>query len=147
MTNQYDGICRISAAHVKFVFVTLPDHIEEILSDNRFFEKSDEYLMLGPWVQEGLLTVGNRQKWQKRRKILAPAFHFRVISEDFVRVFEKHSDIFVNRLGRLYASKGACNISRHVCLFTLDVLCETSMGVEVNAQADEESVYVKAVLE
>lgn len=101
--------------------------------------------MLNPWVQEGLLTVGDRKKWQKRRKALAPAFHFRVL-EDFVQVFVKQADVFVNILDQ-YSDNGGFNVCKHVCLYTLDVLCETSMGVAINAQINEESKYVKAVLE
>merc|ERR1712062_848938 len=62
-----------------------PEPIEEILSSTSMITKSDDYDYFVPWLGTGLLLSTN-QKWHSRRKLLTPAFHFRIL-EDAMDVF------------------------------------------------------------
>lgn len=116
------------------------------MTDQRFLEKSVEYDMLRAWLQDGLLTVGKKDKWQQRRKVLTPAFHFKIL-EDFVDTFDQQANTLTKILIEKHDDTLPFDICPYITLFTLDVICETSMGVKINAQTAKESLYVKNVLE
>ena len=52
--------------------------------------------------------------------MLTPAFHFKIL-EDFMEVFNKHSQTFVNKL-LLQDGKEAFNIFPYCTLCTLDII-------------------------
>lgn len=116
-----------------------------IMTDQRFLEKSEDYNALHDWLQDGLLTVNKKAKWQKRRKILTPAFHFSIL-EDFVQVMNQQANVLTNIL-RKHVNGDGFDIFPYISLYTMDVICETSMGTKLNAQTDTNSEYVKAVVE
>lgn len=99
--------------------------------------------MTRAWLQDGLLVVGNRKKWQGRRKIITPAFHFKIL-EEFMNIFEIQADILINTL-RKHVGNGGFDICNYLGLYTLDVICMSSMGVKINAQTDKESDYVNSI--
>jgi cytochrome P450 len=66
------------------------------------------------------------QKWRSRRKILTPAFHFKIL-EDFIDVFLDQSSVLVNKLKREIGSESGFNIFPYVTLCTLDIICGESL--------------------
>lgn len=96
-----------------------PVDIQAILTDIKLITKSSEYKFLMPWLREGLLT-STGEKWMKRRKILTPAFHFKILDE-FVEVFDKQGNIFIEKLKKFDGQ--VVDIFPHVALSTLDVIC------------------------
>jgi len=64
-------------------------------------------------------------KWHKRRKILTPAFHFKIL-EDFVDVFLEQSAILVKKLKCEIGNEAGFNIFPYVTLCALDIICGES---------------------
>jgi len=106
-------------------------------------EKSWAYRWLHPWLSTGLLT-SHGQKWKSRRKLLTPSFHFDIL-KDFLPVFNEQSQTLVKSFKK-ETGKEYTDITMPVTLCTLDIICETTLGVSINAQENSTSDYVQAIL-
>ncbi|XP_013100694.2 probable cytochrome P450 4s3 [Stomoxys calcitrans] len=124
------------------VFFTDPDDVKQLLSDNTLLHKSNNYKLFSPWLGNGLLT-NSGESWHSRRKLLTPAFHFRILSE-FKEPMEENCKLLVDHLQKK-ANEEEFDVFPYITLLTLDVICETAMGIKKNAQMQSESEYVKAV--
>ncbi|XP_016995690.2 cytochrome P450 4d1 isoform X1 [Drosophila takahashii] len=127
------------------VLMANPKDVEVVLGTLRFNDKAGEYKALEPWLKEGLL-VSRGRKWHKRRKIITPAFHFKILDQ-FVEVFEKGSRDLLRNMERDRLRSGDAGFSLYdwINLCTMDTICETAMGVSINAQSNADSEYVQAV--
>lgn len=97
-----------------------PRDAEQVLSSTQLLDKSLEYGFLMRWLNEGLL-VSRGRKWHQRRKIITPAFHFRIL-EPYVEIFDRQTRQLVRQL------RQACNgdpielaHATHMC--ALDIIC------------------------
>ncbi|EDS33785.1 cytochrome P450 4c3 [Culex quinquefasciatus] len=123
--------------------VTSAPVVEQVLNA-KTVKKSIIYEFMKPWLNEGLITALGK-KWAQRRRIITPAFHFKIL-EEFLDIFNRRSEDFVRKL-RTRVGKGDFNIYEDVTLCTLDIISESAMGVKINAQDNPDSPYVKAVKE
>jgi cytochrome P450 family 4 len=142
--GKKDGISKAWIGSVPYVILSKPAAVEPILSSSKHIDKSSDYDFLRPWLGTGLLTSFGK-KWHSRRKILTPAFHFKIL-DDFIGVFHEQSLILGDKLAAEIGND-SFNIFTYVTFCTLDIVCETAMGRQINAQLNSESEYVKAVYE
>jgi cytochrome P450 family 4 len=66
------------------------------------------------------LLLSTDKKWHSRRKIITPAFHFKIL-EEFFSIMEGQGNIFINNLERF--ENQHFDIIPCVSLYTLDVIC------------------------
>ncbi|XP_013176872.1 PREDICTED: cytochrome P450 4C1-like isoform X2 [Papilio xuthus] len=78
IAREKNGIYRFWCFPIASVNIYNPEDVEVILSSMKYHEKSQAYIFLKPWLHDGLL-LSSGTKWQKRRKILTPAFHFNIL--------------------------------------------------------------------
>lgn len=144
------------------VCVWKPEMVELVLSDNFLLEKSYHYDFLRPWLGNGLLTSPGKI-WRPRRKLLVPSFHFNIL-QAFVPVFERKSKLLVRNVKRklkesiskaedkVHSTKSGdsdvstvVDITPVVTACTLDAICETIMGVSIDAQGNPNNDYCQSV--
>lgn len=126
------------------IIITEPKDIEIILSKGKTSAKSSEYNFLVPWLGTGLITSrGN--KWFTHRRIITPTFHFNIL-EQFIDVFDRESEVLVNKLKK-FVGKCDYDIYNDITLCALDAICETSLGVHIDAQNNPDTEYVNSVKE
>ncbi|XP_003746392.1 cytochrome P450 4V2-like [Galendromus occidentalis] len=89
------------------------------------------YDMVNPWLKRGLLT-STGSKWRSRRKMLTPAFHFKIL-DSFAAVMNHHARILTEQLG----SRIDDDIVPPIQTLTLKIICETVMGVNLDTYERE----------
>lgn len=143
VNKEYYPINRLWLGSMPIVGVYHPDDVQIVLSSTKHIEKGQIYTFLHPWLGTGLLT-SKGEKWQTRRKMLTPAFHFNVLQE-FVDIFVEQSEVLVKKL-KTEGSEVIKDIVPVLTRFTLDSICETAMGTELDDKKNEKE-YRDAVQE
>lgn len=139
-----EGICRIWLGFMPLVLIYKPETAEVLLSSSQLISKSFQYSLLHCWLGTGLLT-STGDKWRSRRKMLTPAFHFKIL-EDFSSVFAEQSSILCDQLRK--AVHKEVDIVPYLTKCTLDIICETAMGEKLRSQTNPDekaSEYVNAL--
>lgn len=140
-----DGLFRTWLGTEATVHIHKPEHVEIILRSTTNIEKAPLYKYMEPWLGQALLTSTGK-KWMRDRKLITPAFHFNIL-EQYAIVMSEKADIFVKCLEKHINinPQESIDIFPYANRCTLDVICETAMGVNINMQEDTENEYGKAV--
>nr|ATW72312.1 cytochrome p450 CYP4EC3 [Brachionus calyciflorus] len=117
--------------------------IEEFFNSSKHTEKVWLYSFVEDWLGTGLLTSFG-EKWHRRRRLLTPAFHFEIL-ENFREIMNEHSEILVQKFEKFSHEKKPIEIFKELKLCTLDIIGETAMGVNLEAQKNLNVEYVKSV--
>ncbi|CAO1381140.1 unnamed protein product [Diamesa hyperborea] len=145
MSNKYGSCFRVWAGKRLAFVCSDPRYFEVVYNSNKNISKNNMYDFLIPWLGEGLL-LSTGKKWFNRRKIITPTFHFKILHQ-FVEVFNRINNVFVDKLMTMSDSHTPFNIYPDISLMTLDIISETAMGTKINAQLNENADYVNAVKE
>ncbi|GJQ66168.1 hypothetical protein Trydic_g4228 [Trypoxylus dichotomus] len=124
------------------IHMAAPEHIELVLNNSIHITKGFGYKFILPWLGDGLLT-STGSKWHRRRKLLTPTFHFKIL-ESFMDVFTEKSKTLTDILDK-EANGKAFNIYPYITRCALDIISETAMGIQVNAMTQTNNAYVNAI--
>lgn len=119
LAAQYGDTYTIWLSQTLSIMMFNPRDVEQVLGSTQLLDKSLEYGFLMRWLNEGLL-VSRGRKWHQRRKIITPAFHFRIL-EQYVEIFDRQTRHFVRQL------RQACNgnpieLGHAIHLCALDII-------------------------
>ncbi|KAJ8024254.1 Cytochrome P450 4V2 [Holothuria leucospilota] len=116
--------------------------MEKIFRDTSLDNKGFFYQLYVPWLGDGLL-ISKGSKWMTRRKLLTPSFHFSILTE-FLPAFNDHAQTLTKKLCRCLDGS-PLDITPLIALCSLDIICETIMGIKLGAQKGQGEDYVHAV--
>nr|AID54868.1 cytochrome P450 CYP341B2 [Helicoverpa armigera] len=80
--------------------------------------------------------------WRPRRKVLAPTFTPKNLN-NFVNIFARQSQVMVEQLQSV-EGKGNFSVWKYITSYTMDSVCETALGVNVNAQKTTDEPFLMA---
>ncbi|XP_068630264.1 cytochrome P450 4c3-like [Battus philenor] len=126
-----NGILRGWLGHILYFLVTNPVDIEVVLKT--CLEKDDLHRFLRKITGNGGIFAPVTI-WRKRRKGLIPAFSPKVV-ETFVETFSKQSENLSLRLAER-VGRGTFSSWPYLTAYTLDSICETTLGIKINAQVN-----------
>ncbi|KAK9870757.1 hypothetical protein WA026_009718 [Henosepilachna vigintioctopunctata] len=116
--------------------------LKHILLGKSNLSKGRFYDMTKSWLGEGLLT-SEGDKWKPQRKMVNPAFSNEIL-KDFVTIFNSQAEVLTEKFKKLIPVE-TFNIHDFLSLCSLDITCETVMGVSINAQSNDSLEYVRCV--
>ncbi|GMR44926.1 hypothetical protein PMAYCL1PPCAC_15121, partial [Pristionchus mayeri] len=128
--------------HDNLYVPTNGETIKHILDSNEEITKGEEYDVFLPWLGRGLL-ISTGDKWKSRRKMLTPTFHFSML-DGYVTTMNRHARICVDLLEERAGSK--VDMYPVVKMCALDIICETTMGKELDSQRQPHQPYVEAIV-
>ncbi|XP_014278878.1 cytochrome P450 4C1 [Halyomorpha halys] len=114
-----------------FVYLRTLSDIEKLLSDNHQLRKAINYSYLEPWLGQGLIN-SDGPIWQSHRKMITSSFHFKIL-EGFLEIMYSKLEIFSEVLEKKVGT-GYFDIEPLIANYSLDVITETAMSTNVDAQ-------------
>ncbi|XP_077539232.1 cytochrome P450 4V2-like isoform X3 [Haemaphysalis longicornis] len=112
-----------------FFLATTPKTIECLLTSSSNLNKAFLYNMMRPWVGNGILIM-EKEKWRSRRKVIAPAFHSRIL-DTYAPVMNRRAREMVRRLEAMVGN-GFFDVLPAVRLAGFGILFETALGVQID---------------
>ncbi|VDN54401.1 unnamed protein product [Dracunculus medinensis] len=149
-----DGILRFWIGPVPIIFLSRPKTVKVcissmckihrtiarymviILENSKLLWKPPEYSLLEPIWGTGLITSSG-EKWHQRRRMLTPAFHFKML--------HNYLKILIEALASPCDEKITFDLLPYLRRFSLDTISETAMGMSINAQKGENENFYLAV--
>uniref|UniRef100_A0AAF5DF06 Cytochrome P450 n=1 Tax=Strongyloides stercoralis TaxID=6248 RepID=A0AAF5DF06_STRER len=124
----------------------LPINIEvsqKIFESQTELCKGDTYDFLSDWLGYGLL-ISDGDKWRNKRKILTPTFNYNMLKKYFT-VYNNESKILMNKFKPFAEGNEEVNVFEYAKRAVLDIICDTAMGVKINAQDNHDHEYIQAI--
>ncbi|RZB40275.1 cytochrome P450, family 4, subfamily Q, polypeptide 4 [Asbolus verrucosus] len=139
---KYYPIYKVTVLDLAAVNLVKPEDIELVLTNMKHITKSKIYDFLHAWLGTGLLTSTDA-KWQSRRKLLTPAFHFSILRE-FINIFNEETKKLVEDLEK-DCHKPFIDVIAPITQFTLLSIGETAMGTTLNVSKEDKERYKDAI--
>ncbi|XP_026729859.1 cytochrome P450 4C1-like [Trichoplusia ni] len=135
-----NGIVRAWLGPILYFILVDPVDLEMVLKT--CMEKDDLHRFLRKLTGNGGIFAPV-SIWRRRRKVVVPVFSPKIV-EGFVNVFAERSEVMAKNLTN-YSGTGKFSVWPMLSSYTLDSVCETTIGVKLNAQAESESPFLKAM--
>ncbi|CAN7992536.1 unnamed protein product, partial [Ixodes pacificus] len=146
MCQRYTGrLFKVYVGMTPIVVLQTPDAVEALLTSSVNHKKPFLYHFIAPWLGPLNILVATGEAWRFKRKLMTPAFHFRVL-DNYMRIFNENGDLLVKHLCsvvdtapdepiRLFKSTQRC---------AMDIIGEVTMGAKLQLQEDKNLYFMRA---
>ncbi|KXJ83621.1 hypothetical protein RP20_CCG003848 [Aedes albopictus] len=140
ITKTYPSPCRAWLGPKLFVFIDNPEDMQVVLNSPNCLEKADLYRFFR--CEKGLFS-SPASVWKVHRKLLSPCFSPAILAS-FVSIFNVKSGILVQRLEKNLGQE-AFNLFGDISRCTLDMICATTLGTNMDLQSNEGTEFIKSI--
>ncbi|XP_032691172.1 cytochrome P450 4c3-like isoform X2 [Odontomachus brunneus] len=140
--EQFGDIYLLWVGMRPFIFLYKAEAVQSLLKSSIHIDKSLEYEYLKPWLGTGLVT-GNGEKWHNHRKLLSSTFHSRLLN-DYLKIVVREANVLISCL-KDENGKPEFNMVPYAKRATLDIICDSAMGILLDGQTNYNNEYVIAV--
>ncbi|GIX96698.1 cytochrome P450 4V2 [Caerostris darwini] len=127
---------------VRWVIIHKAEAVKDLLKEKRISERSDFYDFFKPYLGTGIITCDSSQ-WKERRKLLAPCFQTSML-KGYIDIFNEHAQKLVEFLHEETSKEFTC-VESPLALCSLDIVCESILGVKIGALQREAEEYVSSL--
>ncbi|GIY38654.1 cytochrome P450 4V2 [Caerostris darwini] len=127
---------------VRLVIIHKAEAVKEFFKEKRIIEISDFHDFFKPYVGTGILTCGGSQ-WKAQRKLLSAGFHSSML-KGYLVVINDHAQKLVEILHE-ETGKDFTSVESLLSLCSLDIVCESILGVKIGAMQKEAEEYVSSL--
>uniref|UniRef100_A0A182Q668 Uncharacterized protein n=1 Tax=Anopheles farauti TaxID=69004 RepID=A0A182Q668_9DIPT len=124
-----------------FKLLTSDPRVIEQVMQSKTIVKPHYYRFLKPWIGVSSV-VASGERWAARRKIINPAFHYKMLDE-FLGTMVNQADVLVAKLAP-HADGTDLDVNAPVRHCAMDVIGETAMGVQLQCQTNPPCQFVEA---
>jgi len=139
IVNKYGLTVRFWMGNELYIVISDAESIESLLTSKAMITKNAPVSKI---LNGSGLTLANN--WKIHRRIISSTFNSNVLDQ-FMGSFAKNSSALVQKLQPL-SDGSSCNIYPSICACTLDVICETVMGTNIDNYMEGGEVFTKNVL-
>ncbi|XP_050503176.1 cytochrome P450 4C1-like isoform X8 [Diabrotica virgifera virgifera] len=139
--TSYPQVATIWFGPRLYYLVSKPEYIEKILTSRSALNKDHVYQFMSD-VGEGLVTVGAK-KWRTHRKTIIPSFNQKIL-EAYQDIFWNKAEQFTIVLQKEVENKKVPML-KLVSHCTMDIVCATTLGLNMNIQNSEEVEFITAL--
>nr|ALD15908.1 cytochrome P450 [Dendroctonus armandi] len=140
--GKYPSPMRFDIFQHFFLVFKEPAQVEKILSTSSLTYKDDIYEFIKYFDGEGLITASG-PKWKKDKRLLSPLLLKRNIGQYFP-VMLNHSQV-LRRILEHEADRPAFDIQHYLHRAVADIVNETIIGVQTNAQFGELDDFLRCI--
>ncbi|GAB0086096.1 Cytochrome P450 [Sergentomyia squamirostris] len=124
-----------------YILITKPEDIQTVLNAPECLNRDGVYKYVSTLAGNGLVCLP-ADTWKEHRKYLNPTFSLKIL-QSYMQIFNKETNTLTDRL-KQYTGKPAFDIYELMDACTLDIVCQTTMGTEMNIQKNQNVNYLKA---
>ena len=142
LAREYGDVVAFRAGPFRFVLVSRPDLIEQVLvTDNRKFHKNDLLQLLRPALGNGLL-LSEGDVWLRQRRLAQPAFH-----ADRVARYGALMVDYSARMTDRWQDGETRDIHRDLMGLTMDIVAKVLFGADMDGRELEVGAAIEDLLE
>ncbi|XP_044742783.1 cytochrome P450 4C1-like [Chrysoperla carnea] len=136
--QEYSPIFRVWLGPVPLIFTVKPEYIQEIL--NHGLEKAWIMKQAGYQLSGDSIMSSKVSKWKRNRSIVVRGFS-PVLLKSYFKVFVEKNVILIENLNKKLNDDKPFDIFDYISKTTMDAVCGSTLGYDVNAQNSNSSYY------
>ncbi|XP_059621733.1 cytochrome P450 4c21-like [Phlebotomus argentipes] len=125
-----------------YLLISDPKLIQSVLFAQEALNRDDVYDFVSLLGDGGGLLTLKGQTWKNHRKNLNPCFSLKIL-QSYMPIFNEQAGIMMKNMNARL-NKGSFNFYEFMDACTLDMICQTTLGTEMNIQKGQNQDYLYA---